>query len=202
MPSKSPEVRRAAYLRNREKTLAKMALYREANRELLAAKARLYYKENTEARKAAQREYVARNREAVAARDRKYVAANIEAVRERRRVYMAERRARDPIFKLQMNLRCRLNMAFRGKAKTGSAVQLLGCSGEHARAHIERQFAPGMSWENWGAWHIDHRRPLSAFDLHDPVQLAAACHYTNLQPLWAAANISKGASIIQEAANV
>lgn len=61
------------------------------------------------------------------------------------------------------------------------------------RAHLETRFLPGMTWENYGAWHIDHVRPLASFDLTDRAQLLQACHYTNLQPLWARDNRSKGA---------
>ena len=56
-----------------------------------------------------------------------------------------------------------------------------------------------MSWDNYGApqgqrgWHIDHIKPLAAFDLTDPEQCKQACHYTNLQPLWADENMRKGA---------
>ncbi len=105
-----------------------------------------------------------------------------------------ERYANDPVYKLKMDLRNRLRAAIKGKAKSGSAVKLLGCSGEHAIAHIEAQFQTGMTWDNWGlqGWTIDHRVPLSAFDLQDPEQLAKACHYTNLQPLWAIDNLRKG----------
>jgi len=53
-----------------------------------------------------------------------------------------------------------------------------------------------MNWENHGKWHIDHRLPLKHFDLTDREQFLKAVNYTNLQPLWAFDNISKGCKII------
>jgi hypothetical protein len=70
---------------------------------------------------------------------------------------------------------------------------MLGCTLAELRAHLEAQFQPGMTWANYGAWHVDHRRPLSSFDLSDPAQVVVACHHSNLQPLWAVDNIRKGA---------
>jgi hypothetical protein len=61
------------------------------------------------------------------------------------------------------------------------------------RARLEVKFQQGMSWDNYGQWHIDHIKPLAKFDLTDRTQFLAACHYTNLQPLWAEDNLSKGA---------
>jgi len=90
-------------------------------------------------------------------------------------------------------LRARLSRAIRKGYKSGSAVQDLGCSIEHLKAYLEGKFEPGMTWGNRGEWHIDHVRPLSSFDLADREQLLKACHYTNLQPLWAKDNLSKGA---------
>lgn len=110
----------------------------------------------------------------------------------RRRELRRERYAADPQYRLRDLLRSRLRGALAGRDKAGSAVALLGCSVEDAVRHIERQFHDGMTWENRGVkWHLDHIRPLAGFDLTDPVQLAQACHFTNLRPLGAAANMAK-----------
>jgi desulfoferrodoxin (superoxide reductase-like protein) len=55
-----------------------------------------------------------------------------------------------------------------------------------------------MTWDNWttDGWHIDHIKPLASFDLTDRKQLLEACHYTNLQPLWAKDNLIKSDKII------
>jgi len=94
-------------------------------------------------------------------------------------------------------LRARLNSAIKNNQKTGSAVQDLGCTIAHFKAYLESKFTNGMSWNNWAkdGWHIDHIKPLVSFDLSNREELLKACHYTNLQPLWAQDNLSKGKKI-------
>jgi hypothetical protein len=139
-----------------------------------------------------------RERENEAARN--YFRREYNAGPEMRRRIVARNRNRiknDPLYRLATRLRQGLYKALRRNTKRGSAVQLLGCTIEELRRHIERQFLPGMKWENWShsVWHIDHVRPFASFDLSDPNQLAQACHYTNLRPLWAFDNMSKGAKV-------
>lgn len=83
----------------------------------------------------------------------------------------------------------------RGKyKKTHKTFDLVGLSVEDLVVYLESKFQDGMTWENYGSdWHIDHIRPCASFDLTDPSQLAECFHYTNLQPLWAYDNLSKGA---------
>lgn len=112
------------------------------------------------------------------------------------RAYDAKQLAENLQRRLSKNLRHRLCKAMLGKTRGVSAVRDLGMSIHEFRKYIEAKFVPGMSWENYGrAWHLDHRRPLAAFDLTDAAQARAACHYTNLQPLWALENQRKHARL-------
>jgi len=165
-------------------------------------KAKVKLQHQTPEYKAYQAEYNARPEVKVkkTISDAKYRA--IPENRARRTANHNRRYASDPAYKIVLILRSRLRTAIRGKYKRGSAVKLLGCSIEELLTHLKNQFTLGMSWKNHGlfGWHIDHILPLSSFDLEDPEQLAIACHYTNLQPLWASDNLSKHDKVFIEGA--
>jgi hypothetical protein len=82
-----------------------------------------------------------------------------------------------------------------GQKKRQRSSFYVGCTAAFLRNHIEAQFKPGMTWENYGkAWHIDHTVPLSWWDVENhPEHLQCASHYSNLQPLWKEENMRKGA---------
>jgi hypothetical protein len=69
---------------------------------------------------------------------------------------------------------------------------LLGCTLEFLKGYLEAQFVEGMTWDNYGEWHIDHIIPCADFDLSNPVAQETCFHYSNLQPLWAEDNLKKG----------
>ena len=94
-------------------------------------------------------------------------------------------------FKIACNVRSRLTSAITNKRVR--TTTLVACSWDQLRLHIESLFEPGMTWDNYGrnGWHIDHKTPLNWFDLSDDEQLKKACHYSNLQPMWAEENWSK-----------
>jgi hypothetical protein len=99
-----------------------------------------------------------------------------------------------PTKHIAANLRSRLSKALSRKQKTVSMSEYLGCSLDELRVYIESKFEPGMTWDNYSVngWHIDHIKPQNLFDLSNPEQLKKACHFTNLQPMWAKDNRSKG----------
>ena len=62
--------------------------------------------------------------------------------------------------------------------------------------HLETNFLEGMSWDNYGNWHIDHIKPVSSFNINsfDSDDFRECWELTNLQPLWAEDNLKKGSS--------
>ncbi len=187
------------------------------HREWANAHGRLNHKRHREAHVEASKQYRAEHKEELNARQREYYARNREKnlqwMRERaarRKLdpeakkadtaywtnYERERKKTDVQYYLRKTLRVRLRDAFRNYAasgKCGKALELVGCTIPELIIHIESRFLPGMTWENRTTWHLDHKKPLSSFNLADPEERQAAFHFSNLQPLWATDNLKKGA---------
>ena len=125
-------------------------------------------------------------------RVKEYYRQNTKAVNRRGSKRRMEKYKSNPQFRLSENLRARTILALKGEIKSGKTIELLGCSWLELRAHIEKQFGTGMTWENYGAWHVDHIRPCASFDLSKESEQRMCFHFTNLQPLWAQDNLSKG----------
>ena len=68
----------------------------------------------------------------------------------------------------------------------------MGCTAQQLRDHLQGQFTKGMSWNNYGKWHVDHILPCASFDLTDERQMKICWNWQNLRPLWAADNKLKG----------
>lgn len=77
--------------------------------------------------------------------------------------------------------------------KLNATEELLGCDIQFLKGFLKAKFSKGMSWDNWGEWHIDHVIPCAEFDLRDIGQQKQCFHYTNLQPKWAIDNLRKAA---------
>lgn len=124
--------------------------------------------------------------------DKKYNANN----RDRINAHNMERYHTDANYKLKVILRTRLGQMLRKSltGKTTSSLELVGCEIDFLKEYLESKFKDGMTWDNWSkdGWHIDHIIPLSSFDFSKLEEQKKAMHYTNLQPLWAEENLSKG----------
>ena len=115
-------------------------------------------------------------------------------INETRRKNLQRRRDEEPRYRVMMALHVRLYDAVKRNkgVKSAKTLELLGCTVEQLQTFLEAEFTEGMTWENYGEWHIDHIRPCASFNLEDPEEQKKCFHWTNLQPLWALDNIRKG----------
>jgi len=157
-----------------------------------------YYRKNKEEILLQKKQWRKDNPELAKAKDKEHwekYGGKYPKDKEKTNARLRERRINDPNYKLSECIRDNVKRIAK-KIKTdrdNPSLEHLGCSLEEFRLHIESQWEEGMSWENHGlyGWHIDHIVPLSSFLNSDNPW--AANHYTNLQPLWAKDNLSKGA---------
>lgn len=141
------------------------------------------------------REYTRAYRQTDEYREYQRAYRQTDKYREYMRDYWRTRRQQDPLFATTDRLRYRTRAAFHRirAAKPSNTEALLGTDWETVKAHIESRFVDGMNWDNMGEWHIDHIVPLASATTEE--ELCALCHYTNLQPLFASDNLSKGAKL-------
>jgi hypothetical protein len=113
----------------------------------------------------------------------------------KRQAELQRLRLKNPAYKIRKNLSRRLSEIMNGMGGS-SVLRYIGCDQKTLKEHIERQFKGQMTWDNYGShWHIDHIIPCAAFDHNDHNQVMQCWHWTNLQPLEAKLNISKGDKI-------
>ena len=172
-PEKVLEITRNWTAKNPEWVYNRHKKWRDENRELDNEIKRNWLNKNPEKRKQYRENYKPRKRE-----QRK------------------ERRNTDPIFNLTNRMRGRLRkyLIILNISKKNKTFEIVGCSPQFLKEHLEKQFVDGMTWENRSEWHIDHKIPLSSAKTEE--ELYKLCHYTNLQPLWAEENLKKSNKII------
>lgn len=111
--------------------------------------------------------------------------------------WAANKKETDPQFRMRRALSRRIRNAL-AKWRIGKTTFTMALTGTTTKGfveHIESQWEPGMSWNNYGhgagLWQIDHIKPLASFDLTDPKEQSLAFHYSNQQPLWQVDNTRK-----------
>lgn len=138
-----------------------------------------------------QKEWRDNNPEKVKAKFKKWYSKNQEYMVNRNR----EKRNSDESYRLQENLRRRVRHALNGTSKAVNTLDLLGTDMETYKEYLELLFEDGMTWDNYGEWHIDHIIPLSYYDLSIKENQLKAFNFTNTRPLWATDNLKKSDNI-------
>lgn len=179
---------------NKPRLLAKKKEYRDNNKDKRAA----WLEANKDAQAEYNKEYHKKYREEHAEKLKRDAAARFQENKEKINEAARGRRKIDPKFRIANNLRSRLGVALKDIAKSAATMELLGCSVDFLKDHLEFQFDDKMTWNNYGEWHVDHIIPCAAFDLTDPNEQKMCFHYANLQPMWGSDNIAKSDNITLE----
>jgi hypothetical protein len=153
--------------------------YADKNKEIISNRMKKYY---------------LKNRNKLIRDNIKWKKANKDKVMKNNLKYRTKKLKNNLNFKLRFYLSCRVRLALKGNPKISTTMNLVGCSIQTLKQHLEKQFKSGMNWDNYGyyGWHIDHIKPCANFDLSKHIEQKKCFHYTNLQPLWAKDNFRKG----------
>jgi hypothetical protein len=135
--------------------------------------------------------------ERVVANREKWTSENPDRIKESaRKRYLKV--SGTPTYKLNHSMRTNINHSLHGRKHGRHWEILVGYNLESLKRHIEKQFKDGMTWENIGKWHIDHRAPVVAFNYSSPedIDFRRCWELDNIQPMWAKENMKKGGSLV------
>ena len=210
------ENKKLYYQKNKEVIKEKNELLSEEEKLIRQAKKKAYREENKEKERLQKKAYREANKEKEKERKKRWNEENKDKIREQRKIYrektkeqrkeykennkektnlqFKKRKELDPLFKLKENTKSLIREGLKrnGYKKYSNTENILGCSYEDFKIHLESKFESWMNWENYGnpidgliepnkTWDIDHIIPLSlTINENEVLKLN---HYTNLQPL-------------------
>lgn len=176
---KVKETWKKSYPAKREKIMERVKKWCQTNKDKRFAIHRRWYEKNKEDKKIKDRE------RRILLHDHYRKLQNLNAKRRRRE-------------DVKYHLSCRVSRAMHGSLSGGAKAgrrwdEISGYSVEDLKKHLEKQFLPGMTWENYGQWQIDHIIPISAFNYKTPDDLdfKRCWSLNNLRPLWREDNLRK-----------
>ncbi len=118
-----------------------------------------------------------------------------DKARSYKAAYVRAKKATDPSYAIEQNVRKRVYYAMRGIDKSQRTAALIGCSWDFFRGWLESKFTDGMTWTNYGRgegkWNIDHVIPIALFDLTKEDHQRLAFNYRNCRPAWSRENYLK-----------
>ena len=154
--------------------------WRDSNKEYMSNKSKTWYEQNKEHRK----EYL-----------KEYREKNISNIRKTKRDYERNRKARDPLYKLISNFRTAIYQVLKESnvEKNKHYFDILQYTPEQLISHLENKFTDKMSWDNYGDWHVDHKLPITHYNIQEmgDSEFMKCWSLDNLQPMWGVDNIKK-----------
>jgi len=154
--------------------------WRDSNKEYMSNKSKTWYGQNKEHRK----EYL-----------KEYREKNIDNIRKTKRDYERNRKSRDPLYKLISNFRTAIYQVLKESnvEKNKHYFDILQYTPEQLISHLENKFTDKMSWDNYGDWHVDHKLPITHYNIQEmgDSEFMKCWSLDNLQPMWGVDNIKK-----------
>ena len=146
------------------------------------------------------KEWSKNNKEYLKDKHTKWREENLEHLNKYSREYERMRCSTDPKYKLGRNTRTAVWTCLKERdvAKYRSTFELLGYSLKELMTHLEALFTEGMTWDNYGEWHVDHKIPMTSFNFEttEDREFKECWCLDNLQPLWGPDNLSKGTKLL------
>ena len=159
--------------------------WRDKNKERLYFNHKKWYEENKEK----WNQYI-----------KEYREKNIDKIRETKRNYERNRKATDPIYKIINNFRTAIYQVLKENnvQKNGHYFEVLQYTPDELISHLENQFKDGMTWDNYGDWHVDHILPISIHNIQEigDDEFIKCWSLSNLQPMWGEDNIRKSNKVL------
>ena len=163
----------------------------DKNRDRIKSNTEKYYRDNKEKRLQYAKYYREKNRDRILQEKKDHYQKNKDKFNQYKRAEYKRRSKEDPSYIAVRFMRKCIYRVLSSKTKECASVKY-GYERSDLVLHIEKQFTKGMSWENYGKWHIDHITPVSQFireGVFDPLKINCL---SNLRPVWASVNLKKG----------
>ena len=186
---KVKEYKKEYQQKNKEKLNLISKKYREENKDTVSDAKKEWYQENKDKVKKYQKD----NKDHLTSKKREHYHKNKDRYNELNRIYIRNKKANNPLYKLSCSIRTLITQSFKLKytKKAKRTTEILGCSFDEFKIHIESKFTKEMNWDNYAKyWQLDHIIPISWAKTEE--EIYKLNHYTNFQPLEWRENISKG----------
>ncbi len=161
----------------------------DRNKEVCNERSKKYKEDNKEKIKEYNKNYLLNNKESLKEKAKEYRTINKDKINIYSKNYINDKLKNDVMFKLKHYARSMVRKSFRGYTKKARTHEILGCSYEDFKIHLESMFEDWMTWDNRGlyngefnyGWDVDHKIPLASAESEDDI--IRLNHYTNLKPL-------------------
>lgn len=183
-------------LNNKNKIKENNIIYQQKNKEKLKIKKKEYREKNKEKVNESTRKWIVENYDYYMKKNKEYRSSE-KGLKNKRENYYKNKDINKYIIAWRSVLSNTLKRF--GTKKEGHTIKLLGYSAIELKEHLENKFMSGMTWDNWGEWHIDHIKPVSSFNINEKMSVVNSLN--NLQPLWANDNLKKSNKIVDNLKN-